>query len=69
MGNKQWNILQLREMLEQLIPNNKIINGYLVYHKFPEIGEKYMLLNARKVGAKDSPEKFDTPCDRGYYRT
>ena len=49
LGNRQWNIPKLRELLEHVIPQNTVIEGLEVTHTFLNIGEKAMLLNARKV--------------------
>jgi len=49
LGNNQWDIPEFRKLLEKILPNNKFFNDYLVKHNFPEIGEKIMLLNARRL--------------------
>jgi PAS domain S-box-containing protein len=46
LGNGQWNIPQLRELLEEVLPQN---HAFEVEHDFPVIGPKSMLLNARQV--------------------
>ncbi|HYE55452.1 MAG TPA: PAS domain S-box protein, partial [Chitinophagaceae bacterium] len=49
LGNGQWNIPKLRELLEEVIPHNFEFNGFEVTHVFPFIGKKTMLLNARRI--------------------
>jgi two-component system CheB/CheR fusion protein len=49
LGNRQWDIHKLRQLLEEVIPNNTQVTGYEVVHTFPEIGEKIMLINARRI--------------------
>ncbi|MBO0951682.1 CheR family methyltransferase [Fibrella forsythiae] len=49
LGNRQWDIPQLRILLESVILQNANIHSYEVTHTFPEIGQKVMRLNARKV--------------------
>ncbi|MBW2984336.1 PAS domain-containing sensor histidine kinase [Candidatus Woesearchaeota archaeon] len=49
LGNKQWNISGLKGLLGKILPANKFFNNYEVKHKFPAIGEKIMLLNARRL--------------------
>jgi two-component system, chemotaxis family, CheB/CheR fusion protein len=49
IGNKQWNIPRLKELLEEIIPRNSVINDFEVVHTFPYIGEKVMILNARRL--------------------
>jgi two-component system, chemotaxis family, CheB/CheR fusion protein len=52
IGNRQWDIPQLRELLEEIIPRNAHISDFEVKHKFEHIGEKIMLLNARRLVRK-----------------
>ncbi len=49
LGNGQWNIDRLRELLEQIVPNNNSVDGFEVEHDFPGIGFKKMLLNAHLI--------------------
>lgn len=52
LGNKQWNIPRLSELLEDIIPKNTHFHDFEVIHTFPEIGEKIMLLNASRIVQK-----------------
>jgi chemotaxis methyl-accepting protein methylase/PAS domain-containing protein len=49
IGNRQWDIPKLRELLEEILPKNTHFNDYEVDHSFPTIGHKTILLNARRV--------------------
>lgn len=49
LGNRQWNIPSLRELLEKVLPQNSDIANYEVTHQFPGIGKKTMILNARRL--------------------
>lgn len=49
LGNGQWNIPELRRLLENVLPGNKIVKDFQVEHVFEKIGEKTMLLNARQL--------------------
>ena len=49
LGDGQWNIPALRELLEDIIPHHTTIEEFEVEHDFPTIGRRTMLLNARKV--------------------
>lgn len=49
IGNGQWDIPQLRVLLEKVIPGNTIFENFEVEHDFPIIGHKKMILNARKI--------------------
>ncbi len=53
IGNGQWNIPKLRELLEEIIPKNNSFDDFEVAHNFPGIGQKTMLLNARMVEQVD----------------
>jgi PAS domain S-box-containing protein len=49
LGNRQWNIPELRKLLEDILPKNKVFNSYEVTHEFESIGRRTMLLNARRM--------------------
>jgi signal transduction histidine kinase len=49
LGNGQWNIPRLRELLEKILPERTTFDNYEVEHDFSAIGKRIMLLNARKI--------------------
>jgi two-component system CheB/CheR fusion protein len=49
LGNQQWDIPALRTMLENILPQQKVVLNYEVTHIFPTIGRKIMNLNARQL--------------------
>lgn len=49
LGNKQWDIPELKKLLEEILPERKLIHDYEVTHNFPIIGQRTMLLNARQI--------------------
>ncbi|PIS46783.1 MAG: PAS domain-containing sensor histidine kinase, partial [Elusimicrobia bacterium CG08_land_8_20_14_0_20_51_18] len=49
LGNKQWNIPKLRELLETILPQKATFDNYEVEHDFTGIGRRIMLLNARQI--------------------
>ncbi len=49
LGNYQWDIPELRRLLEEIIPRDSKFHDFEVEHEFPEIGRRKMLLNARRV--------------------
>jgi chemotaxis protein methyltransferase CheR len=49
LGDGQWDIPKLRVLLEKIIPEHGVMEDYVVEHEFPGIGQRTMLLNARKV--------------------
>lgn len=49
LGDGQWNISRLRELLEKILPENTTFDDFEVEHEFPNIGQRKMLLNARQI--------------------
>ncbi|MDO9046123.1 MAG: chemotaxis protein CheB [Methylobacter sp.] len=49
LGDGQWNIPALRDLLETVLPRNQAFDDYRVEHDFPTIGHRIMLLNARSI--------------------
>jgi two-component system cell cycle sensor histidine kinase PleC len=49
LGNKQWDIPKLRELLETILPQKATFDNYEVEHDFTTIGKRIMLLNARQI--------------------
>jgi two-component sensor histidine kinase len=49
LGNGQWDIPKLRLLLEKIIPEHGVMEGYEVEHEFPGLGHRMMRLNARQV--------------------
>jgi two-component system, chemotaxis family, CheB/CheR fusion protein len=58
LGNGQWNIPALRKLLEELLPKNTQIEGFLMEHEFPTIGKRRMLLNARRIAQEGSRKEL-----------
>ncbi len=61
LGNGQWNIPALRELLEEILPNNTFFNGFQVTHAFPIIGNKVMMLNAREIHFQNNKKTNHIP--------
>ena len=51
LGNGQWDIPDLRTLLEDIVPRSSVFNDFELEHDFPAIGRRVMLLNARKLQA------------------
>jgi signal transduction histidine kinase len=49
LGNGQWDTPSLKKLLLEILPTNTVFNDYEVTHKFEDIGERTMLLNARRI--------------------
>ncbi len=58
LGNKQWDIPELRTLLEKILPEKTVFTDFEVTHAFPAIGELIMQLNAREVIHKNGTEKL-----------
>lgn len=57
LGNGQWDIPRLRELLEEILPRATCFNDFEVEHGFPRIGRKKFLLNARRMeGGQGRPD-------------
>lgn len=54
LGNRQWDIPALRELLEILLPRDQAVEGYIVQHDFPAIGYRKIKMNARRIVGKVS---------------
>ena len=58
LGNKQWNIPRLRELLEDILPKNSHFYDFEITHTFPLIGERIMQLNANRIIQKANHEEL-----------
>jgi len=58
LGNKQWNIPKLRELLETILPQKASFDNYEVEHDFATIGRRTMLLNARQIERASGKERI-----------
>ncbi len=47
IGNGQWDIPELRKLLDEILQKETVINDFEVEHDFPIIGHKVMKINAR----------------------
>jgi chemotaxis protein methyltransferase CheR len=73
LGNRQWDIPKLRELLEDILPQNAVFNDFEVEHTFETIGPKIMHLNARWIFREESKSRLIflaivDVTDREYYR-
>ncbi|MEP7142751.1 MAG: chemotaxis protein CheB [Ferruginibacter sp.] len=58
LGDRQWDIPELRTVLENIIPEKGLFNDYEVKQVFPNIGERTMLLNAREMKEEPASERL-----------
>ena len=58
LGNRQWNIPQLRTLLEEILPQKTQITNFEVTHNFSSIGERVILLSALEITREKKEEKL-----------
>ena len=58
LGDKQWNIPKLHQLLNDILTQNVDFNNLEITHTFPRIGEKIMLLNAHRIVQKTHGEQL-----------
>ncbi|MHC4919646.1 MAG: sensor histidine kinase [Planctomycetota bacterium] len=58
LGNHQWDIPRLRELLEEILPQRTALHNFEVQHDFETVGRKTMLLNGRKVIEEEEEEEL-----------
>jgi two-component sensor histidine kinase/PAS domain-containing protein len=58
LGDGQWDIPELRLLLEGVAPQHAVMEAYEVERDFPIIGRRSMLLNAREVFFQKSSRKL-----------
>ena len=49
LGNRQWDIPKLRQLLEDILPKTTSFDNFEIEHTFPLIGLRRMLLNACRI--------------------
>ncbi|MDZ7766947.1 MAG: PAS domain S-box protein [Melioribacteraceae bacterium] len=57
LGNNQWDIPKLRELLETILPDKTTFDNYEVEHDFSTIGKRIMPSNARQIERAFGKEK------------
>ncbi|MFO8049494.1 MAG: PAS domain S-box protein, partial [Desulfosudaceae bacterium] len=58
LGDKQWDIPELRQLLETLLPQKRILDDYELEHEFADLGRRTMLFNAREIPRKSGQERL-----------
>ncbi|MGZ4064749.1 MAG: chemotaxis protein CheB, partial [Bacteroidia bacterium] len=58
LGNRQWNIPKLKELLEDVLAKNMDFDNFEVTASFPKIGQKILLLNAHRILQKNHKEQL-----------
>ncbi|MBW1776400.1 MAG: sigma 54-interacting transcriptional regulator [Deltaproteobacteria bacterium] len=73
LGSRQWDIPKLRELLEDVLPQNTTFNDFEVEHDFETIGRKIMYLNARRIYTESKQTQMillaiEDVTEREYYK-
>jgi transcriptional regulator with GAF, ATPase, and Fis domain len=73
LGNRQWDIPELRELLEDILPQNSTFDDFEVEHNFETIGRKIMHLNARRIYGESKQTQMillsiEDVTEREYYK-
>lgn len=58
LGDGQWNIPELRVLLEEILPKTTSFDHFEVEHDFPGVGKSVKLLNARRIFLKGNRTKL-----------
>jgi two-component system, chemotaxis family, CheB/CheR fusion protein len=49
LGDHDWDIPELRQLLEEILPQNSEFKDFEVEHEFKDLGKRVMTLNARRL--------------------
>jgi two-component system CheB/CheR fusion protein len=49
LGQGQWNIPALRDLLQNVLPERQNFDGFVVEHDFPTIGKKKIILSGERI--------------------
>lgn len=55
LGEGEWDMSDLRALLEDVLPKEQIIENFEISQHFHQLGRRVMLLNARKLRREDNP--------------
>ena len=58
LGDGQWDIPELRRLLEEILPAKTSINDFAMDAEFPLVGRKQLVLNARRVAQAENRTKL-----------
>ncbi len=58
LGNRQWAIPRLRQLLDKVLTRNAKFEDFEVSHDFPRIGRRILLLNARRLTEGDEKREL-----------
>jgi PAS domain S-box-containing protein len=53
LGNRQWDIPDLHRLLGEILPQQRVVEGFRVDHDFDVLGKRTMLIKARKIAGNE----------------
>ncbi len=56
IGKQEWDIPELRMLLDKILKTEKSFKAFKVEHYFPTIGHKILMLNGRIIESEGNPE-------------
>jgi formate hydrogenlyase transcriptional activator len=73
LGDRQWDIPKLKELLEDILPQNIIFSDFEAEHDIKDIGPKIMHLNARRICSEAAKTQLillaiEDVTEREYYK-
>jgi two-component system CheB/CheR fusion protein len=58
LGDHDWDIPALRELLETILPRDRVVEDYVVDHQFKGIGHRRVVLNVRRVVGRSADSEL-----------
>ncbi|MEO5650937.1 MAG: PAS domain-containing protein, partial [Ginsengibacter sp.] len=58
LNNGQWNIQELRILMEEVLPEKRSCVGFEIRHHLPHTKDRVLLLNGREIKGEDNSEKI-----------
>jgi two-component system, chemotaxis family, CheB/CheR fusion protein len=58
LGQGEWNVASLRSLLEDILPDNHVLQDFEVNQTFAQLGQRTMLLNACQLRQADSDHQI-----------
>jgi two-component system CheB/CheR fusion protein len=56
IGDRQFDIPELRRLLDEILPQNSVFQGFEVDADFHRIGRRFLILNARRLHQEPGPD-------------
>lgn len=56
IGDRQFDIPELRRLLEKILPQNTVLQGFEVDAHFQRLGRRFLILNARRLKQEPAPD-------------